>query len=501
MPMSRRLVLAAPAFLLGRALLAAERTEFVGSWSSVLESGSLRLRLKFDMSADGAVVLHSLDQDGPPVPGRARWKADQLELEFSSIKARYSGRIAGTHRIEGKWRQGATTPMILQRGAAAFEEPATVVPAMDADQLQRLRAVSRAPALAAASAMRSGPPDVWVAGERSLGSGAAATPQDQWHWGSISKSFTATLVARLVEAGTIRWDDTVGGLLGAVAPQMHSQYRDASFRHLLSHRAGLPGDLPLTQLLKFLLRGSSNIMEQRRDYARIALGLKPLASREERYSYSNNGYVIAGAMLEAKTGRPWETLLREQVFEPLGLHSAGFGPPGSVGKLEQPVGHASDVDTRLVNLFGTHLVKPQPPGHAASDNPAVIGPAGTVHSSIKDLLIFASAHRDATPLLSRASWGVLHTPPFGGDYAMGWMRRADGSLWHNGSNNRWYAEVTFNVATGIAACAVANDARPEARHAVGKALLGAMRAATRASAAGESVGGLAQGFRDSGFEG
>jgi hypothetical protein len=98
--------------------------------------------------------------------------------------------------------------------------------------------------------------------------------------------------------------------------------------------------------------------------------------------------------------------------------------------------------------------------------------------SMRDLLAYLGAHRDGGPLLKRGSWQALHTPPFGGDYAMGWIVRPDGALWHNGSNTLWHAEAMFHRDNGIAAAAVANDGRtPTASPAVSTALAAAAAAA------------------------
>jgi Beta-lactamase len=96
-------------------------------------------------------------------------------------------------------------------------------------------------------------------------------------------------------------------------------------------------------------------------------------------------------------------------------------------------------------------------GDGVTDNPVVLGPAGTIHMNLADLLTYLAAHRDGASFLSARSWRTLHTPPFGGDYAMGWVVRPDGYLWHNGSNTLWYAEAEFNNTSGVAAAAAAND--------------------------------------------
>ena len=197
------------------------------------------------------------------------------------------------------------------------------------------------------------------------------------------------------------------------------------------------------------------------------MGQAPAGAKEAHFEYSNAGYIVAGAMLEARLGAPWETLVREHVFTPLKMASAGFGAPGAAGAFDQPVGHAP-------NAAG--VLEPYPPGSPVTDNPAVVGPAGRVHASFDDLMTYLSAHAMRSPFLRGESWQMLHTPPFGGDYALGWVRRGD-ALWHNGSNTLWYCEMVADPARGIVSAAGANDGRIDTMSvAVGKALAGAVEA-------------------------
>ncbi|HRE44555.1 MAG TPA: serine hydrolase, partial [Terricaulis sp.] len=207
--------------------------------------------------------------------------------------------------------------------------------------------------------------------------------------------------------------------------------------------------------------------EERIAFARLGLTRAPAGPKESHFEYSNTGYVIAGAMLEAKLGASWEALVRERVFAPLGMESAGFGAPGAAGAYDQPIGHGPGAAGALT---------PYPPG-GISDNVAAFGPAGRVHASFGDTLKYLAAHRDRTSFLARENWSVLHTPPFGGHSAMGWFVREGGALWHNGSNTLWYAEVLVDPARGLVAAAAVNDGRADIVGApVGAALIGAAQA-------------------------
>lgn len=427
----------------------AQETGFEGEWNGTLHAGGATLRLHLVITAGPQATLFSVDQGNAGIPAsNAAITGDQIVLAFSVINASFVGRLAGG-RIDGTFTQGQAYPLVFERGAApaapAAPPPIPMV-ALTPAVLRSLRDQSGAPALAAAAAQLGGGRISLADGLRSANASVDVTTRDRWHLGSITKSMTATLVALCVEAGVVSWDDTIGSVFGAEIPEMRAEYRDVSFRHLLCHRSGLPGDISMDQFAKFP-RESQDARADRVAVARIALAMAPVGPKETTFQYANNGFIIAGAMLEAKLGAPWENLIRERLFSSLNMASAGFGAPGVAGRLDEPVGHGA-------GPLSQHT--PFPPGGVVSDNPAFLGPAGRVHANMDDVLVYLTAHRDRAKLLRRESWDTLHTPPFGGNYAMGWVV-AGQRLWHNGSNTLWYAEVAIDPEHGIVAVAAAND--------------------------------------------
>lgn len=427
-----------------------------GAWTGVLVAGQARLRLRLVLGADGAATLFSLDQGGGAIPGKAvSATREMIEVEVPAVGGRFSGRLVSADRIEGVWRQGGPDlPLTLLRGDAGLPKdapppislppPAPLTPAL----LEQLRQASGSPALGAAAQRRGGPTLAWATGLRRLGAADKVGAEDRWHLGSITKSMTATLLGRLVEAGQLKWDDTVAALLGDVAPNMRPEYRAVTLRHLASHRSGLPANIPIDQLLRFS-RENPDPREERVAYARLALAMPPRGPAGATYEYANNGYVVLGAIIERRLGKTWEAAIRERLFEPLKLSSAGFGAPDFAGAA-QPSGHAAGPDGAL---------RAFPASGPTSDNPAVLGPAGRVHMSLQDLVSYLAAHRDQAPLLAPETWKILHTPPFGGDSAMGWIVRPNGLLWHNGSNTLWNAMAAFHSGQGIVSAAATNDGR------------------------------------------
>ena len=83
------------------------------------------------------------------------------------------------------------------------------------------------------------------------------------------------------------------------------------------------------------VHGDARLMDRRYGILRDNLADPPAATAGE-YLYSNLAFVIAGAMAEKVTGKTWEALMQERLFEPLGMSSAGFGPPGAPGGVDQP---------------------------------------------------------------------------------------------------------------------------------------------------------------------
>ena len=117
------------------------------------------------------------------------------------------------------------------------------------------------------------------------------------------------------------------------------------------------------------------------------------------------------------------------------------------------------------------------------DNPPVMGPAGRVHSTIQDWARFVQDHlRGAAgdvALLNKDSYPNLHTPPLGGNYALGWLvlqRRWGGGtvLHHAGSNTMNYANLWVAPRRGFAVLICVNqggDAAFRATDAVASALI------------------------------
>ncbi len=417
-----------------------------GSFIGELAIGPTKLRLRLVFSAADKATLYSIDQGNAAIPAsEVVLQGDRVTLKFAAIGAGYEGRIVSPDRIEGTFTQGGQNfPLVFTRGEAPPPAPTDTGP-LTQQMLDSYRAQTGTPGMAAAWLAAGTAPVQLISGARSAGLPNAVLVNDKWHLGSITKSMTATMIARLVERRKLRWTSTVGQVLGKRIPGINPAYRDVTLLHLLSHHSGLPGNIDLAEFGNFTRPPMDDARDERLRFATLALAMPPVAKPGEKMVYSNNGFIVAGLMAEQATGKSWEALMREQLFAPLGITSAGFGPPGSAGLNDQPEGHTAAPDGQRTAI--------------RLDNPAALGPAGLVHMSLADLLRYLEAHRTRpAAFLRTASWNKLHTPPYTNKYALGWFASDEGGLWHNGSNGAWYAEIAVDRAKGVVAAFAANDA-------------------------------------------
>jgi CubicO group peptidase (beta-lactamase class C family) len=263
----------------------------------------------------------------------------------------------------------------------------------------------------------------------------------------------------LVEKGDLDWATTLGDALPDI--RMHADVRAITLEQLLQHRSGLDRDIP-DGLFEKLRLGRERPATQRERLAREILKSPPKHKPDSTFEYSNAGYTFAGLMLERRTRTPWEKLITEKLFAPLGMKSAGFGPPAkNAGDLGQPWGHTDDG-------------KPVEPG-PGSDNIPAIGPAGTAHMTLRDLARYGQWHLRENgpinpPLIKPGSLRFLHGDGKPDGYFFGWNRLERGwaggqALSHSGSNTMFQAVIWLAPARDFGMVAAANQGGDKAAQA------------------------------------
>lgn len=290
--------------------------------------------------------------------------------------------------------------------------------------------------------------EVFVTGYRKRGSEERVQRSDRWHLGSNTKAMTATLAAILVEEGKLKWDTT----LGETFPDARKEYHNVTLEMLLSHHGGFPppeATAPKGMSLLELHNLPGTPREDRAEYAKQALAQEPHVAPGSQMVYSNMGYILAGALIERKVGASWEDLMRTRLFEPLDMKTAGFGP------MIEPWPHTAS---------GQAL-----PPSRLTDNPPLLGPAGTVHASLEDYAKFLRVHLGYGKL-KEETLRQLHTPAPGEEYALGWIAverdwAGGRALTHAGSNTLNYCVVWLAPQRGFAVVVTTNQGGEKAAQA------------------------------------
>lgn len=291
--------------------------------------------------------------------------------------------------------------------------------------------------------------DKTVYGVRRMGDPAPVTPSDVWNIGSDGKAMTAVMVARLVERGVLTWDATLASLLPEMAADMRPEYRTVTLLQLLTHTSGLPENVRDEKALNALFYSPSvsTVPEQRQAYIARALQDAP-KGRAGKFSYSNTGFLIAAVLAERAAKSTYESLMRDEVFTPLGLTSAGFGlPPAG-----QPTGHNHG-----------RIAVPR------DVNPDFFAPAGNIYLSLDDWARFCIDQLKGASgqgaLLKPETYKVTQTAAPGAPVSMGWFLRDSIAglpgpvLYHEGSDGAWFAIVALFPKSGSGVLAVTNGGK------------------------------------------
>jgi CubicO group peptidase (beta-lactamase class C family) len=254
-----------------------------------------------------------------------------------------------------------------------------------------------------------------VRGVRAGPSSPPVTTSDLWHIGSDTKAM---------------WNAPLMRELPALVPAMQPGYRNITLLDMFAHRAGFK-DLIDSDFYNAFYADKRPMHVQRLAYLRKALAQPPAYVPGTQNLYSNRGALLAAFIAEQKTGTSWEALMRREIFVPLGMRSAGFGPTAA----GQNRGHDKAV----------------PVSGPKADDPAVLAPAGGVHLPMDDWARFAidqikGEHGHGT-LLESETYRFLHTGQGGAICGLGWGVRAelDGLhgrfLTHAGSKGFWWARI------------------------------------------------------------
>jgi CubicO group peptidase (beta-lactamase class C family) len=269
-------------------------------------------------------------------------------------------------------------------------------------------------------------------GIRSADDPVPVRPDALFQVGSISKTFTGAAVMVLVQEGKVALDDPVARHLPDLGPATGLDFDTITVEQVLSHQAGFDGD---------------HLFVQREwDDLTVLATARRLFEPGTGYSYNNAGFSVAGAVIEAASGQPYETFVRERLLRPLGMPAAGFTADAAI---THPV-------TTPHWVFGdrAHPIRGggwQPRWELGP----VDRPAGGLIASVEHLMTWCRFQQtgtaiDDSPILSAESLRRLHTPVVTADaldsIGLDWHVRAlDGvrSIGHGGVTAGYVSDLVI----------------------------------------------------------
>ncbi len=331
----------------------------------------------------------------------------------------------GTENDLGEWN---TLSELLQNAVSQYEIPGLSMAVIDKGQIAHMA----------------------VAGVRAIGTKNAIELDDRFHIGSITKSMTATLIAKLIEEQRLTRETTLQQVFPDI--DMLPVYHEVTIEQLMHHTAGIPAYLTVTdEQEKELLSLPGGPMEQRLGFAKQVLQETP-ATPLGTFAYSNAGYSILGTIAEQVTEEPWDSLLTKYIFSPLGMTEVGIGWPKTKALPNQPAGHFGSLKNLKVQSIDEYELGPY------------LEPAGDVNTSIKGLALYAQAHLNGMNgqdnMLKADTYQWLHNTTSDGNYAGGWFvtKSKEGKpvIEHAGSAGTFMAYIAIEPETNQAWVIAAN---------------------------------------------
>lgn len=221
------------------------------------------------------------------------------------------------------------------------------------------------------------------------------TPDTKFRLASISKQFTAMLIMQLIEKGILDLNGKISDYLPYYRKDTGNK---VTIRDLLSHSSGIHNYTDDPEVMKNTVRDPMQVKDLVIKLCSSDLEFEP----GSKYSYSNSGYVILGAIIEKVTQKKYEDVLRENIFIPLNMTSSGYDHNSEI--IEK---RASGYDKSLKGFTHSNYI-----------NMSIPFSAGSLYSTVNDMYLWDQAlYKDI--LVSQETLQKIFTPNLG-DYGYGW---------------------------------------------------------------------------------
>jgi len=222
------------------------------------------------------------------------------------------------------------------------------------------------------------------------------TPDTRFRLGSITKQFTATLILQLVEQGQVKLDAKVSDYLPAYRKDIGAKI---SVHQLLNHTSGIPNYTALPGFFNDVSRNPFTVDDFVKKYTNNNLEFEP----GSKFSYSNSGYFLLGAIIEKVTEQTYERVLKEKILDPLGMKNTGY----------------DHYETLIEKRASGYQKTAAGYENAPYLDMSIPYAAGSMYSTVEDLYLWDQAlYTDR--VLSAAMKELMYKPNLE-DYAYGWV--------------------------------------------------------------------------------
>ena len=265
-----------------------------------------------------------------------------------------------------------------------------------------------------------------IDGDEVTFAGTGAEEHTEFESGSITKTFTAALLAEAIDRGEVKADTR----LGEVWPELEGKVAEVTLESIAMQRSGLPSQEPAPSFGDGVMTMLSNYLHTdpyRGDAGDIVASLNDVDVGESEPEYSNYGFAVLGQALAEVAGQDYSVLVRDRLTDPLGMNET-FVPESADG-----LSHgftASGLPAAPWTLGGS-------------------APAGAIRSTTHDLSIWLRAVSDGTAPGAEAAEPRADFE----DDRIGWAwftTTHDGSTitWHNGGTGGFRSYLGFDRESG-----------------------------------------------------
>lgn len=294
-------------------------------------------------------------------------------------------------------------------------------------------------------------------GVRELGKPEPVTPETLFMIGSITKSLTTFMMARLVDEELFTWDTPVTQLMPTFALGNEAMTKKLTMQNTVSASTGMP-----RQDMELLFNYNTATPESRLEAMKT---MKPTTGFGETFQYSNGmvaagGYIAAHALYqEKKLGDAYDTAMQTRVLDPIGMPSSTFDF-ATVAKKVHALPHG-------FSLKGDHVAM----DILTDSSPVPVRPAGALWSNIPDMAryLMAELNKGVTPegvrviseknILKRREPQIKITDEF--SYGLGWMVGKENGLAevaHNGGTFGFSSDCFFLPEQNVGMIVLTNSA-------------------------------------------